>query len=83
MDRSFWQRFPAATRIRCIEMKDRLQQEIMNATSGMQVDELTTFFHEASQRFWIGIEHVYPESAPKHWSVCERDDSAHPPRKSS
>jgi hypothetical protein len=82
MGSSFWQRFPAATPIRCIEMKDRLQQEIMNATSGMQGDALTTYFHEASQRFWSGIEHVYPESALKHGSVRDRDESVHQPTRS-
>jgi len=52
MSSSFWNRFPPASDIRCVEMKDRLQDRVSRETRNASPDELVAYFRNAARRFW-------------------------------
>ncbi len=52
MSSSIWDRYPPASDIRCVEMKDRLQDRVARETRNASVDELVVYFRDASRRFW-------------------------------
>ncbi len=51
MSSSLWDRYPPASDIRCVEMKDRLQERVTRETRRASVDELVAYFRNASRRF--------------------------------
>ncbi len=66
MSDSIWDRFPAASDIRCVEMKDQLQDRVTRETRNASVDELVAYFRDASRRFWQEMGRPCPpgSSAP-------------------
>ncbi|MDY0168717.1 MAG: hypothetical protein RBS80_19365 [Thermoguttaceae bacterium] len=60
MSDSIWDRFPQASDIRCVEMKDQLQGRVSRETRNASADELVAYFHDASWRFWQEMGRPYP-----------------------
>jgi hypothetical protein len=73
MNKTFWQRFPAGAEIRCVEMKDQVQERVARDTLGVAPDRLVAYFREASQRFWREMGRPCPESAAKPIASQEAD----------
>jgi hypothetical protein len=63
MNSSFWQRFPTALEIRCIDMKDHAQVQVAQATRGASPEKLVAYFQEASRRFWKEMGYPCSDSA--------------------
>ncbi|HAS83207.1 MAG TPA: hypothetical protein DCS43_11185 [Verrucomicrobia bacterium] len=71
MNEAFWEKYPKAAKIRCIEMKARAQERIARETRGLDYDQLFAYFREASNQFWRDLGHVYPEASPTPMAVKE------------
>jgi hypothetical protein len=70
-----WQRFPVEPGLHALEMKDRLQERVMEDTKGASPAVLVDYFREASRRFWQEVGCVYPESATSPMLVHDADQS--------
>ena len=62
MSSSLWQRFPVEPGLHTLEMKDRLQERVMEDTRGASPAALLAYFRKASRRFWDEVGCAYPES---------------------
>lgn len=71
MNEAFWDKFPKAAKIRCIEMKDRQQKRVARETRGLSSDQLFSYFRESSHRFWSKVGRVYPAATPTPMAVRE------------
>ena len=60
MSDSIWDHFPAASDIRCVEMKDQLAGRVARETRHASADELVAYFRAASRRFWQEMGRPYP-----------------------
>jgi len=75
MSNPIWQRFSSAPKLRSLDMKDRVQEQVMAETRGATSAELVAYFREASRRFWR--EFGRSESAASPMVVRDAD---RPPR---
>jgi len=51
MSNAIWQRYPVIPGLHSVEMKDKLQERIMEETRGASPAALIAYFREASRRF--------------------------------
>jgi hypothetical protein len=75
MSSPFWQRFPVQPGLHSLEMKDRLQKQVMEDTRGAAAAALVAYFREASRRFWRGVDHDYPDPVASSILVRDADQS--------
>jgi hypothetical protein len=76
MSSSLWQRFPVEPGLHTLEMKDRLQERVMEDTRGASAEALVAYFREASRRFWQEVGCAYPESVTSPMLVHDADQSS-------
>jgi hypothetical protein len=76
MSSSLWQRFPVEPGLHTLEMKDRLQERVMEDTKGASPAALVAYFREASHRFWQEVGCAYPESVTSPMLVHDADQSS-------
>ena len=77
MSSQIWQRFPVAPGLHSLEMKDRLQERVMEDTRGASPAALVAYFREASRRFWHDVGGAYPETVASPMVVRETDGSTY------
>ena len=75
MSSLLWQRFPVEPGLHTLEMKDRLQERVMEDTRGAAVATLVAYFREASRRFWREAGCAYPQSSASPMLVRDGDRS--------
>ena len=75
MSSQIWQRFPVAPGLHSLEMKDRLQERVMEDTRDASPAALVVYFREASRRFWREVGCTYPETVASPMVVRETDRS--------
>lgn len=75
MSSRIWQRFPVTPGLHSLEMKDRLQERVMEDTRGASPAALVVYFREASRRFWREVGCAYPETVASPMVVREADRS--------
>jgi predicted component of type VI protein secretion system len=75
MSSPFWQRFPVQPGLHSLEMKDRLQEQVMEDTRGAATVALVAYFREASRRFWREVGCAYPEPVASPMLVRDADQS--------
>ena len=73
MSSPLWQRFPVEPGLRVLEMKDRLQERVMEDTKGASPAALVGYFRKASRRFWHEVGCAYPESVASPMLVHDAD----------
>jgi len=73
MSSSLWQRFPVEPGLNTLEMKDRLQERVMEDTRGASPAALLAYFRKASRRFWDEVGCAYPESVASPMLVRDAD----------
>ena len=73
MSSLFWQRFPVEPVLHSLEMKDRLQERVMEDTRGAAAAVVVAYFREASRRFWREVNCANPESVASPMAVREPD----------
>ena len=76
MSSPLWQRFPVEPGLHALEMKDRLQERVMEDTKGASPAVLVDYFREASRRFWQEVGCAYPESVTSPMLVHDADQSS-------
>jgi len=60
MSNAIWQRYPVIPGLHSVEMKDKLQERIMEETRGASPAALIAYFREASRRFRREPGRAYP-----------------------
>ena len=75
MSSRIWQRFPVAPGLHSLELKDRLQERVMEDTRDASPAGLVAYFREASRRFWREVGYAYPETVAAPMVVRDTDDS--------
>ena len=60
MSDSIWDRFPAASDIRCVEMKDQLADRVARETRHASAAELVVILCSDSRCFWQEMQRRYP-----------------------
>jgi hypothetical protein len=70
-----WQRFPVEPGLHALEMKDHLQERVMEDTKGASPAALVDYFRNASRRFWQEVGCAYPESVTSPMLVHDADQS--------
>jgi hypothetical protein len=75
MSSQIWQRFPVAPGLHSLELKDRLQERVMEDTRGASPTALVAYFREASRRFWREVGCAYPETVASPMMARETDRS--------
>jgi hypothetical protein len=73
MSSPLWQRFPVEPGLHTLEMKDRLQERVMEDTKGASPEALLAYFRKASRRFWDELGSPYPESDASPMMVHDAD----------
>ena len=73
MSSPLWQRFPVEPGLHTLEMKDRLQERVMEDTRGASPAALLAYFRKASRRFWDEVGCAYPESVASPMLVRDAD----------
>jgi len=73
MSSPLWQRFPVEPGLHTLEMKDRLQERVMEDTRGASPAALLAYFRKASRRFWDEVGCAYPESVASPMFVRDAD----------
>lgn len=73
MSSPLWQRFPVEPGLHTLEMKDRLQERVLEDTRGASPAALLAYFRKASRRFWHEVGCAYPESAASPILVRDAD----------
>jgi hypothetical protein len=73
MSSPFWQRFPIEPELHSLEMKDRLQERVMEDTRGAAAAALVAYFREASRRFRHEADRAHPESVASPVLVRDAD----------
>ena len=63
MSNPLWQRFPVEPGLHTLEMKDRLQERVVEDTRGAAAAALVAYFREASRRFRREVGCACPDSA--------------------
>ena len=76
MSSPLWQRFPVEPGLHALEMKDRLQERVMEDTKGASAAALVGYFREASRRLWHEVGCAYPESVTSPMLVHDADQSS-------
>ncbi len=71
MSNSFWAKFPALPDLHCVEMKDRIQDQIRQETRNVSPEGIIAYFHDAACRFRLEVGRAYPESTVPLMSVQE------------
>jgi len=71
-----WQRFPVEPGLHTLELKDRLQERVMEDTRGASPEALLAYFRKASRRFWAEVGCAYPESDASPMMVHDGDQSS-------
>jgi uncharacterized protein YhfF len=56
-----------------MEMKDRLQQRVLEDTKGASTASLVAYFRRASRRFWDEVGCAYPDSVASPMLVRDAD----------
>lgn len=74
MSNAIWQRYPVTPGLHCVEMKDRLQERVMEETRGASTAVLVAYFQEASRRFWREVGRAYPGAV----ETASRETDKHP-----
>ena len=72
MSDSIWDRLPAASDIRCVEMKDQLADRVARETRSASPEELVAYFHKASRRFWQEMGRPYPPGSEEAMAAAEK-----------
>jgi hypothetical protein len=75
MTSPLWQRFPVEPGLHTLEMKDRLQERVMEDTKGASPVALVDYFRKASRRFWQEVGCAYPGSDTSPMLVHDADQS--------
>jgi len=75
MSSPLWQRFAVEPGLHALEMKDRLQERVMEDTKGATPAALVDYFHEASRRFRHESGREDPESIASPVLVHDADQS--------
>jgi hypothetical protein len=75
MSSPLWQRFPVEPGLHTLEMKDRLQERVMEDTKDASPAALVDYFRKASRRFWHEVGCAYPESVDSPTLVHDADQS--------
>ena len=75
MSSTLWQRFPVEPGLHALEMKDRLQERVMEDTEGATPAALVDYFREASRRFRHETGCEDPESIASPVLVHDADRS--------
>ena len=75
MSSPLWQRFPVEPGLHTLEMKDRLQERVMEDTKGAPPAALVDYFRKASRRFWHEVGCAHPESIDSPILVHDADQS--------
>jgi hypothetical protein len=75
MSSQLWQRFPVEPGLHTLEMKDRLQERVMEDTKGAAPAALVDYFRKASRRFRHEAGRAYPESVASSMLVHDADQS--------
>ncbi len=73
MSSPLWQRFPVEPGLHALEMKDHLQERVMEDTRGASPAALLAYFRKASRRFWDEVGCAYPESVASPMLVRDAD----------
>ena len=60
MSNPIWERFPVEPGLRCIEMKDQAQAEVMKEIGDSSPSVVVAYYHEAAHRFWRALGRPYP-----------------------
>jgi hypothetical protein len=75
MSSLFWQRFPVEPGLNTLEMKDRLQERVMEDTRGAAAAALVAYFREASRRFRREVGCACPDSVASPMLARDADQS--------
>ncbi|MBN2465873.1 hypothetical protein JXD38_09675 [candidate division WOR-3 bacterium] len=62
MSSPLWRKYPVDPGLHTLELKDRLQERVMEDTRGASPEALVAYFRKASRRFWDEVGCAYPES---------------------
>ena len=73
MSNPFWKAFPTLPGLHCIEMKDRVQGNVMDETRELTPTALIAYFRNASRRFRREVGRTYPESVATPMTVRGSD----------
>jgi hypothetical protein len=76
MSSQLWQRFPVEPGLHTLEMKDRLQERVMEDTKGASPAALVDYFRKASRRFRHEAGRACPESVASPILVHDADQSS-------
>ncbi|MBM3332523.1 hypothetical protein FJY68_11865 [candidate division WOR-3 bacterium] len=76
MSSTLWKRFPVEPGLHTLDMKDRLQERVMEDTKGASPEALLAYFRRASRRFWDEVGGAYPESEASPVLVHDADKSS-------
>ncbi len=75
MSSQSWQRFPVEPGLHTLELKDRLQERVMEDTKGASPAALVDYFRKASRRFRREVGCACPESDASAMLVHDADQS--------
>jgi hypothetical protein len=76
MSSPLWQRFPIEPGLHAVEMKDRLQERVMEDTKDASPAAVVDYFREASRRFRRQTDRAQAESATSPVLVHDADRSS-------
>jgi hypothetical protein len=75
MSSPLWRRFPVEPGLHTLEMKDRLQERVMEDTKGASPEALLAYFRKASRRFWDEVGCTCPDSTASPMLARDADQS--------
>jgi hypothetical protein len=74
MSKAFWDQFPKASMVRCLDVKDQAQARIESETRELSPESLVEYFRNAARLFRLESADMYRQSASSTMAVCERDE---------
>lgn len=76
MSSPLWRRYPVEPGLHTLEMKDRLQERVVEDTRDASPEALLAYFRKASHRFWDEVGCAYPESVASPVMARDADPSS-------